>query len=121
MVYHRSGDRRAAQPLGAAADAIADDTGRIFDHRVARRADFEWTLNQAHFVLEPEEPSGTLRIHLDTETPSFDTFLAEIDGGEKKPVVSGFKWRLHPGKNSLRVRPRNVTGREGIPSWIARE
>jgi hypothetical protein len=26
---------------------------------------------------------------------------------------------LHPGKNYLRVRPRNVVGMEGIPSWIA--
>ncbi|MHB8523685.1 MAG: transglutaminase-like domain-containing protein [Limisphaerales bacterium] len=95
--------------------------GLLFDHRVARRTDFEWTLNQAHFVLEPTEKPGTLRVHLDTETPSFDTFLAEIDAGKKEPVVSGFAWPLHPGKNYLRVRPRNVTGREGIPSWITLE
>jgi len=61
---------------------------------------------------------GAFRVHLDTETPSFDTFLMEIDGGEKKTVSSGFTWTLHPGKNHLRIRPRNVLGREGIPSWI---
>ena len=93
--------------------------GLLFGHRVAKRGDFEWSLNQAHWVLEPGDKSGDLRVHLDTETPSFESFLAEIDAGEKKPVVSGFTWTLHPGKNSLRVRPRNVAGREGIPSWIA--
>ena len=90
----------------------------MFSHRVSRRSDFEWTLNQAHYLLEPTSQPGCFRVHLDTETPSFGTFLAEIDGGEKKSVSSGFMWTLHPGKNSLRVRPRNVSGREGIPSWI---
>ncbi len=95
--------------------------GFLFDHRVGKRGDFEWTLNQAHYVLEPLKKPGTLRVHLDTETPSFETFLAEIDAGEKRPVHSGFTWTLHPGRNHLRVRPRSVAGREGIPSWIALE
>jgi hypothetical protein len=86
---------------------------------VTKRGDFEWTLNQAHYVLEPGKEPGVVRVQLDTETPSFETFLAEIDGGEKKNVASGFTWTLHPGKNEMRVRPRNVAGREGIPSWIA--
>ncbi len=95
--------------------------GLLFDHRIARRSDFEWTLNQAHFVLEPTEKPGKLRVHLETETPSFESFLVEIDGGQKKPVTVGFTWALHQGKNHLRVRPRNVAGREGITSWIALE
>ena len=95
--------------------------GLLFGHRVTRHEDFEWTLNQAHFVLEPSQAPGAFRVHLDTETPSFETFLAEIDSGEEKSVASGFAWTLHPGKNQLRVRPRNVTGREGIPSWITLE
>ena len=49
------------------------------------------------------------------------TFLAEIDAGEKKGAASGFTWTLHPGKNQMRVRPCNVAGREGIPSWITLE
>ena len=99
-----------------------DDTvpaGWLFSHRVDKRSDFEWTLNQAHYVLEPAKEPGSFSVHLDTETPSFRTFLAEIDEGAKKPVASGFTWTLHPGKNQLRVRPLNVAGREGIPSWIA--
>jgi transglutaminase-like putative cysteine protease len=95
--------------------------GFLFGHRVTKHSDFEWTLNQAHYVLEPGKEPGVFRVHLDTETPSFETFLAEIDAGEKKPVFSGFTWTLHPGKNQLRVRPRNLGGREGIPSWIALE
>jgi transglutaminase-like putative cysteine protease len=91
----------------------------LFGHRVAKRSDFEWTLNQAHYVLEPRMDPGVFRVHLDTETPSFESSLAEIDGREKKRVASGFTWTLHPGKNYLRVRPRNVVGMEGIPSWIA--
>jgi hypothetical protein len=86
---------------------------------VTKARDFKWTLNQAHYVLEPGQAPGVFRVHLDTETPSFETFLAEIDGGGKKSVASGFVWTLHPGKNEMRVRPRNVAGREGIPSWIA--
>ena len=92
--------------------------GLVFGNRVAKHSDFEWTLNQAHYVLEPTPEPGRFRVHLDTETPSFDTFLAEIDGSEKKRVASGFTWRLHPGKNQLRVAPRNVAGREGIASWV---
>jgi hypothetical protein len=93
----------------------------LFGNRIARRSDFEWTLNQAHYALEPGREPGVFRVHLDTETPSFESFLAEIDSGEKKRVASGFTWTLHAGKNHLRVRPRNVVGMEGIPSWIAIE
>jgi Transglutaminase-like superfamily len=92
--------------------------GYLFGHRVSKPADFEWTLDQAHYVLEPSKEPGTFRVHLDTETPSFKTFLAEIDAESKKPVSSVFTWTLHPGKNRLRVSPQNVAGREGIPSWI---
>ncbi|HZR18634.1 MAG TPA: transglutaminase domain-containing protein [Verrucomicrobiae bacterium] len=95
--------------------------GFLFGNRVSKHSDFEWTLNQAHYVLEPTGQPGSLRVHLDTETPSFEIFLAEIDGGEKKPVGSDFTWTLHPGKNELRVVPRNVVGREGISSWITME
>jgi hypothetical protein len=89
--------------------------GMVFSHRMTKHNDFEWTLNQAHYVLEPTARNGVLRVHLDTETPSFDTFLAEIDRDEKKPVSSGFTWALHPGTNRLSVSPRNRASREGIP------
>jgi len=95
--------------------------GNLFDHRLAKRSDFEWTLNQVHYVLEPAKTPGSLRVHMDTETPSFETFLVEMDNGKKKLVSSGFTWTLHQGQNQLRMRPRNIAGREGIPSWIILE
>jgi hypothetical protein len=88
---------------------------------VTRHGNFEWTLNQAHFTLEATSRQGEFRVHLDTETPGFETFLAEIDGGEQCPVTAIFPWRLHAGRNRLKVWPRNSTGRGGIASWIELE
>ena len=90
----------------------------IHPNLVTRHGNFEWTLNQAHFVLEPTSTRGELLVHLDTETPGFETFLAEIDGGEKSPVTAIFPWKLHAGRNRLKVWPRNNAGRDGIASWI---
>jgi hypothetical protein len=88
---------------------------------VTRYGNFEWTLDQAHYVLEPTSRPGEFRVHLDTETPGFDTFLAEIDDGAKAPVAAIFPWNLHPGRNRLKVWPRNNAGRDGIASWIELE
>lgn len=90
----------------------------IYPNLVTRHGNFEWTLNQAHFVLEPTSKRGEFMVHLDTETPGFETFLAEIDGGGKSPVTAVFPWRLHAGRNRLKVWPRNNAGRDGIASWI---
>jgi hypothetical protein len=90
----------------------------IHPNLVTRHGNFEWTLNQAHFALEPALKGGEFLVHLDTETPGFDTFLAEIDGGEKSPVTAIFRWKLHGGRNHLKVWPRNNAGRDGISSWI---
>jgi hypothetical protein len=90
----------------------------LYANYVRNRRNWEWTLNQARYVIEATETPGTLRVHLETETPGFETFLAKIDGMEKEPVASGFLWKLHAGRNRLEVRPRNTAGREGIPSWI---
>jgi len=93
----------------------------LYSRRVSHRANFEWTLNQARYVLEAREKPGELRVHLDTQTPSFETFVAKIDGEAPQPVAFGFFWKLHAGKNRLEVRPRNKLGREGIASWIVLE
>jgi hypothetical protein len=90
----------------------------IYPNLVTRHGNFEWTLNQAHFALEPTSARGEFLVHLDTETPGFETFLAEIDGGEKSPVTAIFPWELHSGRNRLKVWPRNNAGRDGIASWI---
>lgn len=90
----------------------------LYGHRVSNRQNWEWTLNQAHFTLEATEMPGRLRVHLDTETPGFKTFVANIDGKGKHPDGSGFLWTLKSGKNHLEVWPRNLAGRKGISSWI---
>ncbi len=90
----------------------------LYGNRIDDRRNWEWTLNQAHFTLEATATPGELRVHLETQTPSFETFLAETDGQHAMPVTSGFVWKLRPGKNRLEVRPRNITGREGIRSYV---
>jgi len=98
-----------------------DDEGpaaMLYGNRVTSPNNWNWTLNQAHIVLEPTVTPGEVRVHLDTVTPDFDTFLMQIDGGNSLPTTSGFIWKLHRGKNRLQVRPRNKAGREGIASWI---
>ncbi len=93
----------------------------LYGHRVSDRRNWEWTLNQARFTLEATPTPGEVCVHLDTETPGFDAFLADVDGAGPKPVASGFVWKLHAGKNRLEVRPRNVAGREGITSRVTLE
>jgi hypothetical protein len=88
-------------------------------NRVTQHGNFEWTLNQARYALEVGTAPGEVLVHLDTETPGFETFLAEIDGAAQRPVSAVFPWKLHPGLNRLKVWPRNNAGRDGIPSWIA--
>jgi len=90
----------------------------IHPNLVTRHGNFEWTLNQAHYALEPTSRQGEFLVHLDTETPGFGTFLAEIDDAEKSPVTTIFPWKLHAGRNRLKVWPRNNAGRDGIASWI---
>ena len=100
------------------ADAPAE---LIHPNLVTRHGNFEWTLNQAHYALEPTSKRGEFLVHLDTETPGFAMFLAEIDGGEKSFVTQVFPWKLHAGRNRLKVWPRNNAGRDGIASWIELE
>ena len=89
-----------------------------YGNRVMKRGNIEWTLNQARYVLEATATPGVVRVHLDTVTPGFDTFLADVDGKGRKPVAPVFTWKLHEGENRLEVLPRNIAGREGISSWI---
>jgi hypothetical protein len=90
----------------------------VHPNLVTQRNNFEWTLNQAHFALEPGEKPRELLVHLDTETPGFEKYIAEMDGGEKSSVAAIFPWRLHEGRNRLKVWPQNSAGRDGVASWI---
>ncbi len=90
----------------------------IYPYLITRHGNFEWTLDQAHITLEPTLTPGEFIVHLDTETPGFETFLAEIDHGATSPIAAIFPWKLHAGRNRLKVWPRNDAGRYGIASWI---
>lgn len=92
---------------------------RLYPHRVQKRDNWEWTLNQAHVWLGATKEPGVLRVHLETQTPSFESFIAQIDNEKSQRISSGWLWKLRKGKNRLRVYPRNVAGREGIPTDIA--
>jgi transglutaminase-like putative cysteine protease len=93
----------------------------LYGQRVSDRRNWEWTLNQARLTLEATATPGELRVHLDTETPGFDAFLADTDGTGPKPVRPGFLWKLHAGKNRFEVRARNAAGRAGIASRVVIE
>ncbi|MCE9603270.1 MAG: hypothetical protein K8U03_00030 [Planctomycetia bacterium] len=99
----------------------SDDTlpaAMLYGLREHRRENWDWSVNQVHITLEPTQSNGEFRVHCDTVTPGFETFTAKIDDGEAQPVKSGFTWALHPGKNRVEVRSRNITGRAGAASWI---
>jgi hypothetical protein len=85
---------------------------------ITSHGNFEWTLDQAHFVLEPTSTQDEILVHLDTVTPGFESFEANVDGKGESPVSAIFTWKLHAGRNQLKVWPRNNAGRDGIASWI---
>jgi transglutaminase-like putative cysteine protease len=90
----------------------------LYSHRISQPSNWQWTLNQAHFYLEATNTPGELLVHLDTETPSFATFMAQIDDRPAEPVASNFNWNLHSGENRLKVWPRNTASRDGTASEI---
>jgi hypothetical protein len=94
---------------------------QLYGNRVHRLGNYQWTVNTVHIHLEPEAAAGEFRVHMETETPGFETFLADIDGAGKQPVTSGFLWKLREGRNRLEVWSRNSTGREGPSSAVVLE
>lgn len=90
----------------------------LYGLRISQPRNWDWTLNQADVRLEATSVEHEVRVHLDTVTPGFQTFVAQVDDDESRPVESGFTWRLKPGTNRLRVWPRNVAGRNGIVSQL---
>ena len=88
----------------------------LYSNRIAKRANFEWTLNQAHVVFEATEP-GILVTHIETQTPGFKQFLRQI-GDETTATKAVSEWKLQPGRNHLQIIPQNLAGRNGIPASI---
>lgn len=90
----------------------------LYGRRISQPRNWDWTLNQAAVRLEATGVEGEVRVHLETVTPGFQTFVAQVDLEEARPVESGFIWRLKPGANRLQVWPRNVMGRKGVVSQV---
>ncbi|NIA20524.1 MAG: hypothetical protein GWP05_00840 [Anaerolineaceae bacterium] len=83
-----------------------------------RRSDWLWTLNQVRFDAACGKKPGTVEIQMGTQTPNFETFLVNVDGKGWRPSGRAFQWRLHGGRNRLRMRTRNSAGVEGAISFL---
>lgn len=90
----------------------------LYPLRTVRAGDFEWTLNQAELILEATSEPGRLRVHIDTNTPGFQTFQVASDGRLSEQSGSVFEWTLAAGQHSLNVAPRNAAGRAGVSSSL---
>jgi hypothetical protein len=95
-----------------------DSPAMLYAHRLFRKADAEWTLNHAQIALEATETPGEVRVHLDSETPGWKTYLASWNDETEKEVDSQFVHQLAADKNRLTVVPRNVRGQRGIATYI---
>ena len=85
-----------------------------------RWQDFNPPLNQSEITLSDTQQPRVLRVDVDTETPCFETFLIQSDGGEwKENPAYHFEWVLHEGLNRLRVRVRNTAGVLGPESYVS--
>lgn len=91
---------------------------KIYAHRVARRQDFEWSVNCVELYLEATETPGEVRVHVDAAMPNFAKLLAATDDRAPGEVSSMFTWQLHDGANALSVIPQNKSGRNGVASTI---
>lgn len=91
---------------------------RLYPHLIAKRRNWEWTLNHAAIRLEALSSPGQVRVHLDPVMPGLDQLLARIDDQDSRPVEDAFTWELHPGINRLEVVPRNTAGRDGIATYV---
>lgn len=83
---------------------------RLYGNRVTSRSNWEWSLNETEVQLTATKTPGELQVDLETNTPGFAGYEAEIDGAAPAPVKTGFTWKLHAGENRLVVRARNETG-----------
>ncbi len=98
-------------------DAQAE-ASMIYSQRVTDPKNWDWTVNQVHIRLEATEMKDELRVHLETNMPGIESFMASIDAGPDTAVKTGFIWKLHQGNNELRVHARNIAGRKGSASNV---
>jgi hypothetical protein len=86
--------------------------------RTDRADEFYWTLNQTEIHAHPAV-GDRLRLAFRTVTPNFAHYEVVVDGETvTRSAAPDFLWRLHPGVNTLAVRPVNQFGVRGVESSV---
>ncbi len=97
--------------------AHIDRYARRLRPKTSDKHDLYWTLNGVHIRCRPS-PGRSLTLLFDTVTPNFKCFECVVDGVAVESPSASFRWDLHDGTNTLRVRPVNRFGVKGIESAI---
>jgi hypothetical protein len=101
-----------------------------YSYRTDREGDFYWSLNQAELHPHAGQEPGVIEVDMATVTPTLNTFLVRVEGGEWQPVAPSalrtrnegcatYTWKLHPGANTLEATTKNAAGFQGIVSKIS--
>ena len=89
-----------------------------YTYQSSHPRDFYWTINHAQVFLSATARPAELRVQLDTVTPNFAAFRVRLDAGEWKDSGADFSWTIHPGTNTLEVKPVNAFQKDGVTSVI---
>ncbi len=110
-----------------AADVLWADSSpveAIRAHRVTDDSSFVyWPLNETRVAIDTTgqpDDIGSLTLRFGTETPAFDGFVIQQDGGESVTVRGGsWLWRLpDSGSQRVTIASRNTAGRLGHATHI---
>jgi hypothetical protein len=71
-----------------------------------------------HLSIGKGDMPGTVKIDAGTFTPNFDSLLVSSDDRPPGPSAPSFRWYLHEGENTLRVRTRDKFGNLGRESSV---
>jgi hypothetical protein len=84
-----------------------------------READLYPTLNRVGFTATHGDVEGVVEIQMNTQTPNFETYEINIDGGGWSDSTAHVPWALRPGAlNTIEMRVRNTLGVRGKPSRL---
>jgi hypothetical protein len=81
-------------------------------------SDLYFPMNTAHVNLLTPDESGNAVIGLTTDMPGFERFLASQDAAEDKTIPAVYVWKLHGGRNEVRLRAQNTRGVKGPATQI---
>ncbi|MAE60261.1 MAG: hypothetical protein CMJ49_02775, partial [Planctomycetaceae bacterium] len=130
-------------------NSLTDLRSPEYSLQTARPHDLYWSLNQAELHPHATDDPAVIDMHIATVTPNFKYFEIKRDDGDWIPHPAAhvwhhphagssdrfmdfvpkqavhragqYTWRLHPGQNTLAVRPTNAFNHKGIISQITVE